>query len=235
MRSKFTLLEMLVVMALIAILCSMLMPAVQKARASSLQAACSSNLRQLDMAFQLYASDYRDRLMPYITGGTTLQHPGTNWTRYIYPYYQDIKLLSCPASPNAGPDDSSAESLHLYDGNYAWNYDGTQGHRGPLCGHLKEPSASYIVFDSGDQCVIYGKNDWKNLMEELDLDWDSHNEGCNRHRGQVNIAFGDGHVASRDLAPFLAAPNQSFAPPWCLEWEVDGGVLQLGEIPFPKR
>jgi len=235
MRKKFTLLEMLVVITLIAVLSAMLLPAVQKARASSLQTACSSNLRQLDMAFQLYASDYRGRLMPYITGGTTLQHPGTNWARYIYPYYQELRLLSCPTSPKDGPADSSAQELHLYDGNYGWNYDGTQGHRGPLCAHLKEPSASYIVFDSGDQCVIYGKNDWTNLMEELDLDWDSQSEGCNRHRGKVNIAFGDGHVAARDLESFLAAPCQTYAPPWCLEWETNGGILWREAIPFPKR
>ena len=57
----------------------------------------------------------------------------------------------------------------------------------------------------------------------------------NNIRGKVNIAFGDGHVAARELEPFLAAPCQTYAPPWCLEWETNGGILFREAIPFPKR
>lgn len=230
--SRFTLIEMLSVIAIIAVLASLLVPVSVKARAKAGQISCVGNLKQLDISFMLYASDHRERLMPYITGGGVYDHPGTNWTRITYPYYQSIEVLACPASMQDGPEPTKI-GFHLYDGNYGWNYDGTQGNRGRLHSHIEFPSKGYLLFDSGDQCVIYGKNCWDNLMEELDLDWDSRSEGCNRHLDNVNIAFVDGHVEARGLPEFLAAPCQTNAPPWYIEW--DGGQLTAGCVPYPKR
>jgi prepilin-type processing-associated H-X9-DG protein/prepilin-type N-terminal cleavage/methylation domain-containing protein len=231
-RRFFTLIELLSVIAIIAVLSAMLLPVSVKARAKAGQISCVGNLKQLGVAFMLYASDHRERLMPYITGGGVYDHPGTNWTRITYPYYQSVEVLACPASLKDGPE-ATVEGFHLYDGNYGWNYDGTQGNRGRLHSHIDAPSKGYLLFDSGDQCVIYGKNCWKNLMEELDLDWDSRSEGCNRHLDNVNIAFVDGHVAARELMDFLAAPCPSNAAPWYIEWY--GGQLTMEGVPFPKR
>lgn len=228
----FTLIELLVVICIICILSSMLLPASLKARAKAAQVHCVSNLRQLGAAFLLYAADNGNRLAPYITGGGVYDHPGTNWTRWTYPYYQDINLLVCPSSPRKAPP-ATREGFHLYDGHYGWNYDGTQGNRGPLHSHIERPSRAYLVFDSGDQCIIYGKNCWDNLMEELDLDWNSKAEGCNRHLDCVNIAFVDNHVAYKQLLDFIAAPCLTFEEPWYMEW--DQGMLIPGIIPFPKR
>ena len=229
----FSLIELLTVIALISILAAMLVPAATRAREMAMAVDCTSNLRQLGFAFLLYSNDYRGRLMPYITGGTLYQHPGVNWTRYLHPYYENVRILDCPASPVDGPQEETDEAFHLYDGNYGWNYDGTQGHRGALASHIDSPSRAYLVFDSGDQCVIYGGNNWLNLMEELDLDWNSRGEGANRHAEKVNVCFVDGHVAPLGIYDFIAAPCKSYERPWYMEW--DGDQLDLGEIPFPNR
>ena len=228
----FTLIELLTCVCICTILLSILLPALYGAQGKAQKISCTSNLRQLQYAFMQYAADYGNLLPPYIRN-STYGHAGTNWARYTLPYYVDINVLKCPSSPKAGPKNDSVEELHLYDGNYGWNFDGTQANRGPINVAVSNPSEGYLVFDSGDQCIIYGANHWDNLMEELDLDWDSKGEGANRHRDAVNIAFIDGHCSSRLMWDFLAVPNASYTAPWYIEW--DGKILNAGTIPFPSR
>ena len=62
----FTLVEMLVVIAIIGILAGLLMPALTRARESGRQTACMNNLRQLGMAFQAYAKAFDEYFPPYM-------------------------------------------------------------------------------------------------------------------------------------------------------------------------
>lgn len=58
----FNLIELLIVIAIIAILVSLLMPALGRGKAQAYNAACVSNLRQLGIATRLYAEDNQERL-----------------------------------------------------------------------------------------------------------------------------------------------------------------------------
>ncbi len=69
---RFTLVELLVVIAVIAILASLMMPALRKALDSSRDISCRNNLRQITLASLQYAGDHADWIIPcrsdYITG-----------------------------------------------------------------------------------------------------------------------------------------------------------------------
>src|SRR2546421_2291711 len=66
-KRGFTLVELLVVIGIIALLISILMPALSKAREQAKRVACGSNLHQMAMALQMYANDNKG-FYPYSLG-----------------------------------------------------------------------------------------------------------------------------------------------------------------------
>jgi len=84
----FTLIELLVVIAIITILAALLLPALSKAKEKVRTISCVSNLRQLNLALQMYADDHRDRCPP--------RRGIPYWTLPLHRYYNDAALLKCP-------------------------------------------------------------------------------------------------------------------------------------------
>ena len=71
----FTLIELLVVIAIIAILGALLLPALHKATGMARSTQCMSNLKQLQLAWQMYADDYNGLLVP-----NWFNWDGSDWT-----------------------------------------------------------------------------------------------------------------------------------------------------------
>ena len=82
-RQGFTLIELLVVIAIIAILAAMLIPALARAKARAQRLQCLSQMKQLGVAIQLFATDHDDRYPPtaYRTGDYMYQ---LSWDDYIH-------------------------------------------------------------------------------------------------------------------------------------------------------
>lgn len=87
-RGKFTLVELLVIIGIIAVLSTILLPVFSKAISQSHTAACGNNLRQITMAFQLYKTDNMKYPQPY------------RWLDDFSPvakYIQNPRIFRCPA------------------------------------------------------------------------------------------------------------------------------------------
>jgi len=83
-RGAFTLIELLCVIAIIALLASLLMPALRGARERAKAAVCMSNLREIYAAFAGYASMFDDKIPPPGTTYATLYGtPGATWWHWL--------------------------------------------------------------------------------------------------------------------------------------------------------
>jgi len=128
MKRVFTLIELLIVIAIIAILAAMLLPALNRARDKSKQINCTSNLKQIGTVISLYTNDYSGFVL-----SSNCQYNGGNynWRHLLYALYIQGDIFKCPAStlsfePSGTYNNRFADyGTRTRIATYGFNYSGT--------------------------------------------------------------------------------------------------------------
>lgn len=215
--AAFTLVELLVVVAVIAVLAGLLLPSLARAKQAGYAAACSSNLRQLQLASLSYAQDHRDELPPnnfsFIVGDTNTPAltnlswapgdvtrdttPSNLMAGVIYPYLQSTAVYRCPAdrsrifSPESGHIIPRTRSYNLS----VWLNCELELRSSRTVAEASRPSASEVFsyIDTHEMGIVDATFGISQIDEGyygtrwVDQPADRHNRGA-------NLAFVDGHV-----------------------------------------
>ena len=103
-RAAFSLVELLVVVAIIMAVVSLALPAVQASREASRTTVCANNLKQIGIAHAGYVTKYRSGM------------PAYDWRRNILPEMEDNRnSLLCPADARTGLYDVREYSVYIVD------------------------------------------------------------------------------------------------------------------------
>ncbi len=120
-RSGFTLVELLVVVAIIALLVSILLPTLGKAKEQARIVSCMSNLRSLGLSFAFYSNENNDWYPSGAAMGGGYYGPTWyTWDSILRPYYDTMGLIHCP-SDKLIRDYGSIAQDHRHPRSYAIN------------------------------------------------------------------------------------------------------------------
>ncbi len=202
----FTLIELLIVIAIIAILAGMLLPALNKARMIALRLSCLSKLKQFSLAEAMYSSDYKDWINP-----GTVNPPGEAWFyrtfTSMYPRGGNMKkVFVCPAETIPWGTSPDFQYSH-YGVNTHLTGSITAGGYVRLRTSVPAPSKALHIADSNRG----------NSYAVTDCYWVGYRHGTPRQPygvmalapipSSVNVVYLDGHAEPRVYRTFIGKEN----------------------------
>jgi len=205
-KGGFTLIELLVVIAIIAILAAMLLPALARARSMARQVVSENNLKQIGLAFALYAQDYDGNVPTYKTGaGPT----NSWWCGKLNPYLKSAGNGYLSPVFNSPSDRIDAWGKPIDANKLSWNnisyginmalyispgYPASSSYGGPYAAaklsRLRTPSEDAYILEASHPIGV--SSSWN-------PDAQSHSQESadgvgDFNRGQTIVLYADGHV-----------------------------------------
>jgi prepilin-type N-terminal cleavage/methylation domain-containing protein/prepilin-type processing-associated H-X9-DG protein len=193
-KRAFTLIELLVVITIIALLASLLLPALTAAKQRAWSIQCNSNLRQIGLGMTMYA-DEANGLFPESGGAIpwNIIFPATqnySWMQQIFSYVRNTNVYHCPANKLLPLEKQSA--FNYFNGSRAAFV--LMGTHAPVKSRLIRFPVAYVLsgdtldFDPSDA----DKDDYsQNCVGGLDNGWPW--EEWQAHAKGQNLLFADGH------------------------------------------
>jgi prepilin-type N-terminal cleavage/methylation domain-containing protein/prepilin-type processing-associated H-X9-DG protein len=213
-RSGFTLLELLVVVAILAVIAGLLLPVLHRAQAKAQGINCLNNLRQMQMAWQMYTDDHAGWVpenQAELYRGIWRSTPNS-WTGpssapfdpdtfaieygslYRGGYARSLRLFRCPSDdsrvrkPEGGELDLDRTRSYAMNGNFGGREQETQQvfRREQV---VFNPSAVFVFIDEDERSIDDGHF---LVWPAPDNRWV--NMPTDRHRRGATLSFADGHV-----------------------------------------
>jgi prepilin-type processing-associated H-X9-DG protein len=197
-----------VVIAIIAILASMLLPALQQAREKARSINCVNNIKQLSLGMVMYTNDNRERFMlcrdpdnvfraqPYNNAAVSW-----SWSQYIWEYVNNDNCFRCPSHSRSLPNNPTGSPTRMVKWSYARQYGYFNGAKAVVAKEhslsaFKEPSST-LMLGEVDDCGRVGPRDtdWPGPNGPVDTQGSTTYRAHARHNNGCNWAYYDGHVA----------------------------------------
>ena len=179
-QRAFTLVEVLVVVAVIAILAALLLPALSRGKERARRARCAANLRQVALATFMYVDDHEDTFPIQPEDGlavVAVGGHGTNFYDQLMPYLTQPGVWVCP-STKAEP----GELMSYHMNGLIITTNGFRQSR------IRRPSDTLLIGESGgtrwNQAYLRPDHSGDYLYDRPQL----------THSGGGNATFADGHV-----------------------------------------
>jgi prepilin-type processing-associated H-X9-DG protein/prepilin-type N-terminal cleavage/methylation domain-containing protein len=243
--SAFTLVELLVVTAILSLLAAILLPALHNAKEAGRMAKCLSNLKQLHVAAALYVDDHNGMVMDHggdwgatACGSATnncsnIVMPGARWAKWLdrlFPYTQyQIGVFECPSQrTKRGAQMPAPWPRREYVPGYLMNMHAIKWISGESIklSDVKNPHHKVWFADSawgfpGTQPVGADNNwdTWSPLSCRVQSAANQIRPISRRHRDGSNLLFFDGHAEWMKYTD--AMPVNSTSPLYARHWDTD--------------